>query len=289
MNTKVKYLTTSLKKRLLSQSNQCPSCGCGAAKIIERKYLVTDLRRCENCALLFRTPTTSHQENQQFYQQAYTQGFTTEVPSESQLSAYLSTSFSDSAKDFTPYLKILEALGVKPKQSILDYGCSWGYGAWQLRAAGYRVTGFEVSKPRCEFASQRLNINAKNSLADIQGQFDVVFSSHVIEHLPAVSEFLEFAKQHLAQDGFLVTICPNGSEVYRENHRENYKKLWGLVHPQLLDEVFYRKYFNDLNLYIASTPYDYTSLSKWDQKSPLLHSLEGSELLCIWKNRSATP
>lgn len=283
MNTKVKYLASSLRKRVLSQNNQCPSCGHSIAKVIERKYLVTDLRRCKNCSLLFRTPTTSHEENQHFYQQNYTQGFTTEVPDDNQLDGYLSTGFANSEKDFISYLKILEALGIKPEQSILDYGCSWGYGSWQFQAAGYRVTGFEVSKPRCEFACRRLGINATNSLSDIHGEFDVIFSAHVIEHLPAVSDFLEFTQRHLVPGGLLVTICPNGSRTYRSLHRKNYKRLWGLVHPQLLDEVYYRKYFNDLNLYISSTPYNYASLSEWNQQDLQLNSLEGSELLCVWK------
>lgn len=289
MNTKIKYLASSLRKRVLSQNNHCPSCGYSTATVIERKYLVTDLRRCTGCALLFRTPTTSHQENQYFYQKDYAQGFTTEVPNDDQLNDYLSAGFANSEKDFTSYLKILEALGAKPKQSILDYGCSWGYGSWQFQAAGYRVTGFEVSRPRCEFAHQRLGIDAKNSLSDIQGKFDIIFSAHVIEHLPAVSDFLEFAQRHLVGGGLLVTICPNGSETYRSFNRKNYKRLWGLVHPQMLDEEYYRKYFGDSNLYISSTPYDYAALSEWNHKDLQINSLKGSELLCIWKQKSGSP
>lgn len=284
MNTKLQYFTSSLKKKLLFRSDKCPSCGCDFSKVIERKYIVTDLRRCGNCSLLFRTPTTSHEENQRFYQTNYTQGFTTQVPDESQLNHYLETDFAGSDNDFKTYLRVLEAAGVNAGASLLDYGCSWGYGSWQFATAGYDVTAFEISQPRCEFARTHLKVDAKNSLVEVQGYFDVIFSSHVIEHLPSVSEFLTFCHQHLKPNGLLITVTPNGSEAFRRLNRRSYKQLWGLVHPQLLDELFYKTYFKNKNLFLTSTPFNYEALIEWDQQSLFVDSVEGHELLCIWRN-----
>src|SRR5687768_14606475 len=96
---------------------------------VDRKYLVTTLRRCRRCQLLFRAPTSTHEEQEAFYQEEYQQGFTTDLPDERTLSAYLTSEFRGGEKDYTAYLRVLDALGVLPGQRLFDFGCSWGYGS----------------------------------------------------------------------------------------------------------------------------------------------------------------
>lgn len=282
MNAKVNYLMSSIKKRVLSQGNECPSCGSNLSKIVERKFLVTNLRRCEVCNLLFRTPTTTESENFDFYQEDYEQGFTTELPTEAELKELTNIKFKNTEKDYSVYINILKSINSVPGQKLLDYGCSWGYGSWQLQQAGYEVTSFEVSQFRRQYARENLGVDVKSSLEDIKGQFDIIFSSHVIEHLPSVSEYLEFAKNHLKPTGLLVTISPNGSECFKSSDPQTYTKFWGLVHPQFLDEKFYLQYFQNSSLLLASNPYDYSLISSWDKKSLCIGNLSGDELLSIW-------
>jgi 2-polyprenyl-3-methyl-5-hydroxy-6-metoxy-1,4-benzoquinol methylase len=282
MKTKLAYFFSSLKKRLVFEGNTCPSCGSKSATVLERKFLVTDLRRCGKCQLLFRTPTTTEKENFLFYQENYTQGFTTDCPSDAYLRELIDVKFVNTEKDYTRYLNILSALGAKPGQKLLDYGCSWGYGSWQFKEAGYTVTGFEISKPRCQYAREKLGIDARDVLADIQKDFDIIFSSHVIEHLPSVSNYLDFAIKHLRPGGMLVTICPNGSEIFRTIKPVAYNQIWGIYHPQLLDEKFYMTYFGKDNLLINSRINDLDFLKKWNKKYFVLGDLSGHELLSIW-------
>ncbi|PPS42780.1 hypothetical protein B1A85_13800 [Chroococcidiopsis sp. TS-821] len=244
--------------------------------------MVTDLRRCENCNLLFRTPTTTEEESIEFYQNTYKQGFTTDLPSDIQLQDLLNKKLVNTEKDYSKWIKILDLLGGVPQQRLLDYGCSWGYGSWQFREAGYGVTAFEISKPRCLYAKEKLGIDAKNSLSEIQGEFDIIFSPHVIEHLPSVSNYLTFAKNHLHPGGILDTVCPNGSEKFRDLNLKNYSKFWGLVHLQLPDEKFHTKYFGETNLLITSEPYNLSLFRNWDKSSLCLGDLTGSELLSVW-------
>lgn len=286
MKVKTRYLLSSLNKRLLFQGNVCPSCGHKSAEILERKFLVTDLRRCDKCKLLFRTPTTTEKENFVFYQQTYTQGFTTDCPTNERLQELIDTKFVNTEKDYSKYINILNALNLEPGQRLLDYGCSWGYGAYQFQEAGYQVTAFEISQPRCKYAREKLGVNASDSLNNIKGDFDIIFSSHVIEHLPSVSNYLNFAIQHLRPGGMLVTICPNGSEIFRNWNPRNYKKLWGLYHPQFLDEKFYRNFFEDSSLFLTSNLDDLSFIRKWDKKSLSIGDLSGPELLSIWVKSS---
>ncbi|MGC9332457.1 MAG: methyltransferase domain-containing protein [Bacteroidales bacterium] len=281
--TKLQYLASSLKKRLYHQGYQCPSCGEKSSHIVETKYWITELRRCSKCFLLFRTPTTSEKENFQFYQKTYRQGFVTECPSENQLNQLLETKFANTVKDFSIYIQILEALGASPGKRLLDYGCSWGYGAWQFQQAGYEVTAFEVSQPRCLYARDKLGIDATFNVSDIKGSFDIIFSNHVVEHLPSVHQYLEFAINHLRPGGFLMTITPNGSEEFRNLNPNAYSKLWGFYHPQFLDDKYYLNYFGHSNLLLTSKMSAMSLFKNWDQQSFFLGNLSSSNLLCIWK------
>lgn len=138
MNQKMNYLLLSSKKFIFGSGKNCPSCGSSQSKVVDRKYLVTALRRCENCKLLFRTPTTSPDENASFYQENYSEGFTTEMPDQDQLDELLSRSFVGGKKDYSRYIAILEALGIRKGAELFDFRCSCGYGSWQYGSHDYR-------------------------------------------------------------------------------------------------------------------------------------------------------
>jgi 2-polyprenyl-3-methyl-5-hydroxy-6-metoxy-1,4-benzoquinol methylase len=221
-----------------------------------------------------------------FLQKEYIQGFTTDMPSPEELKRLKETGFKGTEKDYSEYITILSALGCKPGDSLLDYGCSWGYGSWQFHQAGYRVTAFEISAPRCDYARRRLEINAYRDLALVTGPFDIFFSAHVLEHVPSVSQSVEFARQVLGPGGWFVAFTPNGSNEFRRVNPRAWNQLWGAVHPNFLDSLYYESLFQFDTYLIATTPYDLASIKKWaltpheQQKSASL-SLSGDELLII--------
>lgn len=184
MKQKLDYLITCMKKQLEGRGFSCPSCSYSDSTVVDRKYLVTSLRRCKHCQLLFRAPTTTSEENASFYQEAYAQGFTTDIPSEEQLKTYLSKAFLGTERDYSTYIDIVRKASGDNGNRVFDFGCSWGYGSWQLRQNGFEVESFEISVPRAEFARNRLGVKVHTSLSTVSGLFDVVFSSHVLEHVP---------------------------------------------------------------------------------------------------------
>ena len=126
----LRYLATSFQKRLRGLGNDCPSCGSRRSALLRRKYLVTAVRRCAECALMFRAPTTNPEETIRFYQTEYEQGFTTDLPDRDTLGRLKTTAFKGTERDYASYIDVLTALGVEGGARVLDFGCSWGYGSW---------------------------------------------------------------------------------------------------------------------------------------------------------------
>lgn len=284
MNTKLNYFVTCASKLLTKERFNCPSCGSESATTIARKYIVTSLRRCSRCELLFRAPTTTSAENEAFYQESYRQGFTSDTPSDDELQKLIASGFAGSEKDYSNYIKVLAALGGKPGDRLLDFGCSWGYGSWQMRKHGYEVESFEISKPRCRYAREKLGVNAHDKLDDVKGEgFDIFFSAHVLEHVPAISDVFALAQKKLKKGGLFLAFTPNGSNDYRNRQDGSWSQLWGMVHPNFLDDRFYRKEFPDALL--TSDPYDYREIGEqWASgKAPAKLKLDGVELMAAVK------
>lgn len=233
---------------------------------------------------MFRAPTTTSAENEAFYQENYHQGFTSDTPSDEVLRGLMTSNFAGSEKDYTSYINVLAALGGKPGDRLLDFGCSWGYGSWQLKKHGYDVVSFEISKPRCRYAREKLGVAAYDNLDDLKDEgFDIFFSAHVLEHVPAISDVFAFAQKKLKKGGLFIAFTPNGSEDYRRRQDGAWRQLWGMVHPNFLDDRFYRKAFP--NVLLASDPYDERGISEqWvgARSSPALR-LDGVELMAAVK------
>jgi 2-polyprenyl-3-methyl-5-hydroxy-6-metoxy-1,4-benzoquinol methylase len=285
VSQKTKYLTTCIRKSIARQGFSCPSCGGSRSSVVSRKYLVTALRRCEACRLLFRTPTTTPEENASFYQEEYTQGFTTDVPSDAALAEYLKNGFKGGEKDYSTYIGVLAAAGAKKGDRLFDFGCSWGYGSWQLAEYGFNVDSFEISEPRGNFARTKLGVKVHSTLRSVQGPFDVFFSAHVLEHVPSVKGSIEFAMSILKPKGLFVAFTPNGSAAFRNANARAWNQLWGLVHPNFLDDEFYLCAFPKQSLLLSSNPYSLTEIEKWRNadSSRTTCPLDEGELLVLVK------
>lgn len=254
----------------------------------DQKYLVTTLVRCEKCELMYRSPITGDEENRSFYQKAYKEGFTTDLPSESQLRTLLDSGFPGE-KNYKKYIDVLTALGCSPGQRLFDFGCSWGYGSWQFKSYGFEVESFEISQPRANFAREKLGLRVFSSMDDVAAPVDIFFSAHVLEHVPSVAATIETALRILRPGGLFVAFTPNGSEAYRSIDPGGWHRLWGYVHPQMLDDIFYRKRFGGDSVTFDTSPYDLGKLSRWSQGGDPEGEIDlsGGELLCAYRKTSS--
>jgi 2-polyprenyl-3-methyl-5-hydroxy-6-metoxy-1,4-benzoquinol methylase len=240
--------------------------------------------------LLYRTPTTTIEENKDFYQEEYTQGFTTDCPNDDKLNELISNNFRNTEKDYSKIIEILNILDLKSNtnvSSLFDYGCSWGYGSYQLKKI-FNVKSYEISAPRAKYARDKLGVNIINeseldSLKNNDNKLDFFFMSHVLEHVPNPSETLDLGLKLLKKGGYIVSFTPNGS---MENKKINSKwsKLWGMVHPNFIDEKFYEKFFKNNIYYIGSSKYNLKNIQNFTKNNQnYIDDLSGNELMIIVK------
>lgn len=278
-NNKLRFFLRSCASRLFSPSSRfCPSCGGAATEVVDRKHLVLGLARCGSCQLLYRQPTTPPRESRRFYQDDYAQGYTTDMPDDETLRELTKRSFAGTERDYSRFIAMFDALGVAREARVLEFGSSWGYGAWQLAQAGYDVQAYEVSAPRCRYAREKLGVNAVDSLEKVGGDYDLIFSSHVLEHVDVLAQSLTFLEGRLACGGLMVHVTPNGSSAYRAAAKTNWHLLWGEVHPQLLDERFCLHRYGNEALMLGATPDDPGELRHWDRRGRRMLDLAGPEL-----------
>ena len=74
--------------------------------------------------------------------------------------------FSGTPRDINTWIGVLQFL--RPGGRVLDFGCSWGYGTYQLRQAGFDAVGFEVSRPRAKFGREKLGLNIIDSFDELK-------------------------------------------------------------------------------------------------------------------------
>lgn len=238
----------------LKKRTRCPACGGAGGPPLARKHVLAVLRRCSMCDLLYRCPTDPPRFGRDYYQEDYHEGFTTDMPDKDRLTELVATEFRGIDKCFQSYIELLRRLGVRKGANVLDYGCSWGYGAWQFKQAGYKVQGFEISRRRGNYARDRLGIPVLFDESELSGGLDVFFTSHVLEHLPNPQAKLSLAHRLLKPDGILLAITPNGSLAYRKLHEWNWMCLWGRKHPVALDEVFYARHLKQWSCMLGGAP-----------------------------------
>ena len=216
---KLTYLVRCLESQFKRDRYRCPNCGSTQGRVIDRKYLVTQLRRCQACKLLFRTPTEDPSANESYYENEYTNGFAGVMPTKSTLDEMIKSNFERTAKSYSYYIDVLAQLGLTPGHSVFDYGCSWGYGSYQLAMAGFQVTSFEVAPTRRRYAREKLAVatvdHMESAAVELAGKFDCFFSSHVLEHVPRPSQSISHAKKLLKPDGIFVCFTPNGGGKHR--------------------------------------------------------------------------
>lgn len=249
--------------------------------MLERKYAVIHIRRCPSCALMFRWPKDDAADNFDYYQRAYQDRGITALPDASALASLKTSNFSGGALDYSKRIQMIQAL--RPGGSLLDFGASWGYNVHQFRAAGYEAVGCEISAPRADYGRTGFGIRIEASSAVFPNQsFDIIHSSHVLEHVPDLNvPFAEFARL-LAPDGLLIIFVPNAGGLSARTQGVKWEPLIGEKHILALNAEFFarnlRKY--GFSLEFASSPYLIAPRAL--DKNP---GLDGGELLVIGRVR----
>ena len=187
--------------------------------------------------------------------------------------------FVGSGKDFSWHIRILESLGMKPGMKMLEYGANWGYATWQFKNAGFDVDAYEISVPRAQYGN-KLDVFIETDISKITGQYDLIYSCHVLEHVPNPKDVLLWQMSRLRPGGLLVAHTPNGSLRYRQDHHAGFHRIWGQVHPVLLTDNFVSELFKGYPLYITSDDRP-ELLERWDRSSRVINSCDDAGLFFV--------
>lgn len=282
---KIAYLANSILR--YAEPKICPYCASSHTHEIDRKYLVTRLLECQHCHLYFRHPYETQASNRSFYQKAYTEKdkLTTDLPSPEGLEALKAINFkTDSNKHAARLIRLFQCLYPSVNAlNIIDYGASWGYISYQFLQAGMSVQSFEISAPRAQYGNDNLGLDIKTRVEDLTPGADIFFSSHVIEHVPSISAMLDQAIKLIRPGGYFIALCPNGSDGFRLSNPSGFHQAWGKVHPNYLNDKFFRHVFKSQPHYIGSSPIHFDAISAWNGLGQYTDNLDGEELLLIAK------
>lgn len=102
----------------------------------------------------------------------------------------------------------------KPSGKVLDIGCGPGHFVKAALESGYDSYGVDIIpsivEAACEELSGRVFAGTLDSVAELQSQkFDVIFASHVIEHILEPVSFVQTMRDRLTEGGVVVLITPN--------------------------------------------------------------------------------
>ena len=130
---------------------------------------------------------------------------------------YLDRAYDDHALPLTRLINTcysVEQYVKKNCRSGLDVGCGWGWAIKYFRDLGVEMHGFDVTrnilKDSISFCGiENLLIADGEKIPYKKDTFDLVFSWHVIEHVPHPEIFLKEIKRVLRDNGLLIIGVPN--------------------------------------------------------------------------------
>jgi 2-polyprenyl-6-hydroxyphenyl methylase / 3-demethylubiquinone-9 3-methyltransferase len=117
----------------------------------------------------------------------------------------------------------LDSRGIKPltSKSVLDVGCGAGLMCEPLARMGGAVTGVDAAPENIAVAAdhakkQSLTINYRCAdVATLSGQFDLVTSMEVVEHVTDPAAFVAALASLLAPGGLMILSTPNRTPLSR--------------------------------------------------------------------------
>lgn len=161
------------------------------------------------------------------------------------------------------YERILDQIGAKQGDSILEIGCGWGGFAETAARRGMRVTGVTISAKQLEFARERLGrahladrVDLQfRDYRDIEGRYDHIVSIEMVE---AVGErywpdYFATLKRHVAPGGSALVQAIVIADEFFETYRRHPDFIQTYVFPggMLLSPASLREQCKQAGLKIA--------------------------------------
>jgi 2-polyprenyl-3-methyl-5-hydroxy-6-metoxy-1,4-benzoquinol methylase len=281
---RLRFGASLLGQRLKGSDRTCPYCGESTAVNVGRKLLLLQVIRCQCCGLMYRVPKATPAQSAVYYEAQYgdfEQGPVTSLPTIEEVRELQRRGFAESVWGAKDRLRLITQL--KAQGRLLDYGCSWGYFVAQAKAAGFDAIGYEISRTRAKFGQQMLNIEVLHEATALEGlqsgSIDVIYSSHVLEHLTSLTDVFPLFRRLLAPGGILMIFVPNCGGLSARTLGLKWGPFTNEAHTLSFDAAFFgRNLPNEgFDIRCLADPYPDNSLLDPHMNA----SLDGEELLVL--------
>jgi 2-polyprenyl-3-methyl-5-hydroxy-6-metoxy-1,4-benzoquinol methylase len=176
--------------------------------------------QCTDCGLVYMNPRFTPEEyGESFIDSTFYQAYPGRV--EKLVPLYPAT-----------YRVLENALG--RRGTLLEIGCAAGHFLQVGQERGWQVTGLEISASLAQYARTRFNLDVRTG-GSVEGagfrakEFDVIYISHVLEHLHDPRHCLTSIRPLIKGDGLLVIQVPNEFEdlsyvLFRRAMRNRFRR-----------------------------------------------------------------
>jgi SAM-dependent methyltransferase len=183
-------------------------------------------------------------------------------------------------------LNYFGGLGDLKSRKVLEFGCGLGQNIYWLSERGASVKGYDISKFALDFCRKK-GLDATDKLGKL-GKFDIIFSRHVLEHLPNPLESLKEMGDKLEKEGTLILVLPregheNASfepDIHKHLYSWNFRTI-----NNLLDEAGFRVVENKVLPFAMGyrklMPLGRINLELYDSATKLIGRLRGAKELKI--------
>lgn len=186
----------------------CPLCGANNSRAIFCNNEIT-IARCRSCCFMYQSPRNIQSLEEEACKK------------ESYYDSYLTTA---GARKKIASDKFNRYLASHPKGKVLDIGCGMGEFLEVSLEKGWEAVGIDVSGWACRFLAERGFQNIlQGTLEDAHfddEEFDAVYLSHVLEHIPEPGPFLHEIRRVLKPGGLVLIEVPN---------EENFRLLYAVM------------------------------------------------------------
>lgn len=185
---------------------KCILCGKRNAETIHngtRDNENIDVLKCKDCGLVFLDRwDDSIQQGGGYYEEAHMH----DNEPEETFEEWIEITKEDDMRRAESLKELCEG------KSVLDFGCGSGGFLRFIKPVAMNVSGIELERD----ARERLNeegLQVYETLEECSGEFDVITSFHVLEHLAEPKEYLIKMKNHLKDNGSIIIETPNADDA----------------------------------------------------------------------------
>lgn len=143
-----------------------------------------------------------------------------------------------------------------PPAKVIDVGTQDGYAIHLLKKRGYEAYGTEIDQAYAEFCNEQGHKVWCDNFQEtkVDDTFDIVYSSHVIEHCDEPLKFMESAHKILKPQGILFMYFPLEDKTFDKKHygRMRHRSFWKDLET-FRENVSSKSKFKEIELYITRT------------------------------------